>query len=86
MHTYEENPFMYIYLCSNALETELKMISIYVAHRFLAELLRFMGDIKAIKKKKRKRISNGKMNLPQTEQDVIQTSFLSTKIMGTSQF
>lgn len=26
------------------------------------------------------------MNLPQTEQDVIQTPFLFTKIMGTSQF
>lgn len=52
MHTYKENPCMYIYLCSNALETELKMISIYVAQSFLAELLRFMENTKGIKKKK----------------------------------
>lgn len=43
---------MYIYLCSNALETELKMISIHVAQKFLAELLRFMENIKGMKKKK----------------------------------
>lgn len=43
---------MYIYLCNNALETELKMISMYVAQKLLAELLRFMENIKGIKKKR----------------------------------
>lgn len=37
---------MYTYLYSNALEIELKIISIYVAQKILAELLRFMEDIK----------------------------------------
>lgn len=49
MHTYEENPGMCIYLCSNALETDFQMVSIYVAQRFLAELLPFIEDTKGIK-------------------------------------
>lgn len=60
---------MYIYLCNNALETELKMISMYVAQKLLAELLRFMENIKGIKKKKarKEKKRKGKINLPQTE-------------------
>lgn len=54
MHTYEENPGMYIHLCSNALETGFQIVSIYVAQRFLAELLQFVEDIKGIKKKSKK--------------------------------
>lgn len=54
MHIYEENPCMYIYLCSNALDTDFQMVSIYVAQRFLAELLQFIEDIKGIKKKSKK--------------------------------
>lgn len=63
MHIYEENPCMYIYLCSNALETELKMISIYVAQKYLAELLMFMENIKRIKKKKARKDKKRKNEL-----------------------
>lgn len=60
MHTYEENLGMYIHLCSNALEIArfsslgFQIVSIYVAQRFLAELLQFVEDIKGIKKKSKK--------------------------------
>lgn len=54
---------MYIYLCSNALETELKMISIYVAQKYLAELLMFMENIKRIKKKKARKDKKRKNEL-----------------------
>lgn len=63
MHIYEENPCMYIYLCSNALETELKMISIYVAQKYLAELLMFMENVKRIKKKKARKDKKRKNEL-----------------------
>lgn len=54
---------MYIYLCSNALETKLKMISIYVAQKYLAELLKFMENIKRIKKKKARKDKKRKNEL-----------------------
>lgn len=52
MRTYVDNPCTYIYLCSNALEKDFQMVSIYVTQRFLAELLQFTENIKRIKKKR----------------------------------
>lgn len=91
MHTYEENPGMYIHLCSNALETGFQMVSIYVAQRFLAELLQFIEDIKRIKKKSKKlqdKQREKELEEQETEQeeDAMQTSLLFTKIMGPPQF
>lgn len=61
MHTYEENPCMYAYLCSNALEADCQMVSIYVAQSFLAKLLQLIEYIKKFfKSQEMTRQANGK--------------------------
>lgn len=93
MHTYPENSCTYI---SDV--DDFQVLSIYVAQRLLAKLLQFIGDIKwiiiIIKKKGKKwqnkqglkKKNSHRLNKQTNKKDAMQTSFLSTKIIGPPKF